>query len=1326
MTGYLARPLAPLRVLGAVALLAVALLAAIPGRGAQEPKPKPQEEGGTIRGTVLGAGDRPLGFVRVAVEGNGASVATLTNPDGLFEVKVPKVGRYTVDLDLKGYRSTRTRVSIDQPLQVATPTIRMTAYLLLVRVGTVVGPNKTQPLGNVEVTLTPHDDAGEPIRDETDASGTCYFSNVRVGTTYTVKAALTGYLPSTQDATVFQASEPVETNITLAKGVSIPIAPSKQLYGTPRLPSDQVQTIFQDDLGYLWFGTDRGVARFDGTNFESTDAPGSELGPLSAKDVRCIAQLDGDVWFGVEGGMWRLGKQGVRLVPDFEGQTVNAVATDASGDTWIGTSTGLYRRSGGALSRLATGAFTALVTDAVDRSLWVVGGDAPGLLHLVDGQMRQVPFAASAALGGKPVTAVRRTRPGDLLIGTSDGAYRLVGDEPEPFLPEEIKSSVIAFAEDVRGNVWIATEKGAVTYDVRRRLSNIEYAGERINGLVTDREGNLWFATEKGAIRRDLYSFVPIHGSDGLFSNNVDWIYPDHTPDGSPQLWFVTAAPGGVQVLSPSSRFEVYDKLNPEASVAHLIRDRAGALWLATNLGVFHQAGDALEQVTEDPAVWLAEMPGGQIYVATKVGVRVFNGKTFDAVPDLTQYTATRLFAIGDALWLATNHGAIRYVPATRTVEAIDVSRGVQGEAVHWIAADTANHVWLATDTGGAEVLDAGTLKKVIGNAGVNAGADARSLLLDRDGFMWVGSADGSVRKIAFYEGGVVETTYPPDQGAPFVNAIVEDASGTLWFATNGGAMQHLPSTVPPAVVPRVEVDGRPFDESSVIPAGQHTIRFLFHGITMLGDVRYLYRLDSDGDWTLLPQRQELEREVMFTDLPAGGHTFELRALNRDLYGIDATPVRMEIRIDVPVWQKWWFYGLGALGLVGLGIGSGVVYRYKTREYVLPPELRHYVPIEPNPYIVGNPIRNEAMFFGREDDFRYVRTKLEGSSQGVVVVLCGDRRTGKSSVLYQILNGRLGARFIPVFVDLQEMVVANDREFFRRLARLIGEAVDVDRAEVDRFGFGDETANPYHVFSDFLDSILERIGDRTLLVLVDEYELLESKVDEGRLDSEIFLFLAGLIDNKERLSFIFTGSRRLEDRDRRYWREMLRRSLFRKIGFLSQNDTRRLTTEPVAGRVVFGRNVVDRIVRLTAGQPFYVQVVCQTAVDYLNEHERNALAMADLDRVVGEIVDHPLPQMIYFWEALSADEKVVLSLLALQLDGTNEHGWASAADLVALVEREKAPVDLSEHTIHLTLEELFRTEVLEKSPFESYRFRIDLLRIWIRRSHSIWQVLKNP
>ena len=265
--------------------------------------------------------------------------------------------------------------------------------------------------------------------------------------------------------------------------------------------------------------------------------------------------------------------------------------------------------------------------------------------------------------------------------------------------------------------------------------------------------------------------------------------------------------------------------------------------------------------------------------------------------------------------------------------------------------------------------------------------------------------------------------------------------------------------------------------------------------------------------------------------------------------------------------------------------------------------------------------------------------------------------------------------------------------------------------------------NPYPIFLDFLDEVLAAIGDRTLLIMMDEYELMEGKVDEGKLSAELFTFLAGLMDNKERLALIFTGSRRLEERDKKYWRELLRRSLFRKVGFLSENDTVRLITDPVEGKVVYGRGVVDVIYRLTAGQPFYTQVICQNSVDYMNEHEQNWLTLADLTHVIADIVDNPLPQMIYAWDGLSDDEKLALSLLAETLPDGNE--YATAYSLRESVKWNNYPVNLSETTIRLTLEEMFRRELLEKNAADGFRFKIDLFRLWIRRSHSIWQVVKE-
>jgi AAA+ ATPase superfamily predicted ATPase len=355
----------------------------------------------------------------------------------------------------------------------------------------------------------------------------------------------------------------------------------------------------------------------------------------------------------------------------------------------------------------------------------------------------------------------------------------------------------------------------------------------------------------------------------------------------------------------------------------------------------------------------------------------------------------------------------------------------------------------------------------------------------------------------------------------------------------------------------------------------------------------------------------------------------------------------------------------------------------------------------------------------------------------VVIVFCGERRVGKSSILYQVLNGRLGDRFIPVFVDMQEMVIGSDSELFARVCRLIAEAVRGAtipvQAEAASAGGGTITSqvglpdfngrNPYPVFLDFLDEVLGSIDGRTLLILIDEYELIEAKVDEGKLSADLFTFLAGLMDNKERLSLIFTGSRRLEERDRKYWRELLRRSLFRKVGFLSERDAVRLITEPVAGRVVYGRGVVEAIYRLTAGQPFYTQVICQNVVDYMNERKHNWMTLADLERVVVYIVDNPLPQMIYTWDGLSDDEKLVLSLLGEQL--TDGSRFSTAPQLRMAVRTNEYPVHLSENTIRLTLEEMFRRELLEKNSEDGFRFRVDLLRPWIRRSHSIWQVVKE-
>src|SRR5262249_39797740 len=348
----------------------------------------------------------------------------------------------------------------------------------------------------------------------------------------------------------------------------------------------------------------------------------------------------------------------------------------------------------------------------------------------------------------------------------------------------------------------------------------------------------------------------------------------------------------------------------------------------------------------------------------------------------------------------------------------IDTSRGLADNDARWIG--RAGDSLLVATRAGIQAYNGTTFTTLDGEA-------TSTLFVDRDGFLWAGTDEGQVKKFLLFGGHVLSTIYSGEGHAltgSRVNSISQDDEGRIWIATNKGAVRHIPVTDGPSAQVSLEVDGSVQPPSAPnsysVSAGRHRITFRLAPVTMSGQTRCLYRVNSNGNeqrWEILQPQQGGQREVSRLDLDEGAHGFELIALNRDLYGAKSPAVTLSVRVGAPFWKSWWFYAL-AVAAVGLALGAiFAARRAQAREYVLPRELRSYVPIEPNPFIVGNPIRGEKMFYGREDDFRYVRVKLEGASQGVVIVFCGERRVGKSSILYQVAGGKLGERFIPVFVD---------------------------------------------------------------------------------------------------------------------------------------------------------------------------------------------------------------------------------------------------------------------------------------------------------------------
>lgn len=379
-----------------------------------------------------------------------------------------------------------------------------------------------------------------------------------------------------------------------------------------------------------------------------------------------------------------------------------------------------------------------------------------------------------------------------------------------------------------------------------------------------------------------------------------------------------------------------------------------------------------------------------------------------------------------------------------------------------------------------------------------------------------------------------------------------------------------------------------------------------------------------------------------------------------------------------------------------------------------------FTPIH-NPYIVGNPIKDSKMFFGREEDFAYVRSQLTGSERGGLVVLCGARRSGKTSILFQILDGRLGDDFVPVLIDMQSMTIGSDADFLKKLTRaIVTSDVVPSYASIEQFVV-DKPDDPYAAFDAFVAHIIESLGGRKLVLTFDEYELFETNIDSGIMSERILQLLSGIIEHHG-VFVVFTGSDKLEQRDRGYWNIFLSKSQQKRISFLHIRDTMRLITQPVAGEVEYDDDVKEEIAGLTAGQPFYTQVLCRSIIDRLNDERKHHVTLDDLEHVVTEVVENPLPQMIFHWNTLADTQRLAMAVIAERLRAGGES--VSSEEICEFAEREDIGFRFDPVALNKSLESLFHDDLVVKdADADRYCFKMGLWRRWITRMHSVWQVI---
>ena len=377
---------------------------------------------------------------------------------------------------------------------------------------------------------------------------------------------------------------------------------------SPLLPRDGVPSLAEDAAGNLWFGTiNNGLLRLSAKS-GVVDRFSSQRGLPNNRVAALLADREGSIWAGTNGGLLRLGDAPFSTWNGDQGLSddyVRALAEGRGGSLWVGTSRGLNRIRDGSVEASYTSA-DGLPSDSIlslledrDGSLWA-GTYTGGLLRLRGGKVVAHYDNAGGMPGSNQVRALEQEPDGTLWIGTTrglvrmrDGAYRLFGAKDG--LPREFIMA-LHLARD--GSLWVGTANGSarIVGDHVQRIDASKVGdAQDVFDFHEDADGTIWMASDRGLLRYRNGKLQALGLAQGL---PVDTLFAV-VDDGIGDLWLTSNR--GVMRMRRSDVDAVFDGRAKTLSTDHFseadglasaqcnggagpsaLLDRRGNVWIAT------------------------------------------------------------------------------------------------------------------------------------------------------------------------------------------------------------------------------------------------------------------------------------------------------------------------------------------------------------------------------------------------------------------------------------------------------------------------------------------------------------------------------------------------------------------------------------------------------------------------------------------------------------------------------------------------------------------------------------------------------------------------
>jgi signal transduction histidine kinase/ligand-binding sensor domain-containing protein/DNA-binding response OmpR family regulator len=592
------------------------------------------------------------------------------------------------------------------------------------------------------------------------------------------------------------------------------------------LSSNTVNTILKDRFGLLWFGTDDGLDKFDGTNFKVYRHSPGDSTSLRANEILSLHEdKSGNLWIGTSGGSLSLYDRKKDAFINFrsgnspnsiKNNVIKAVCSDYRGYIWVihyGGFDVLDPRTGQIINMPLTPPVEQMIKSSHGhfafedsrRRMWVALSN--GLLQYdpATGIIKQTWYSGRDSLiPGDAVNAIAEDKQGNVWVGGNTGlsVYRpgatgLVSYPVKTDIGKPVRNFVVNAIAVEEDKLWLATTTGLYILNTNKEIASqfsFDYrnshslSAQSVRSLYLDNQGICWIGVFGGGVNKfdsnlNLFNSVTSNVFDekGLRASYITSFAEDNNGN------IFVGTGGGLSLFNPRTRlFESFDIKPAQGSSASYLsilclkRTTTNRLMI----GTFGNGLFVLDPVTK-------------------------NYKQLVRGENATDLNSNDIFCIEEDskgnIWVGTNGDGINVLNAENKVIARYTSRPQNAndiklpfnEFIRDIEEDNNGKIWIATHGGGIAVLTPSTGKFTFYNSANSMLPNDKvlSLLEDQSGNIWAGTFGGG---LAMFEKQTNQITLFTEKNGLLnstIYKILEDQKGLIWISTNKAISSIDPAT---------------------------------------------------------------------------------------------------------------------------------------------------------------------------------------------------------------------------------------------------------------------------------------------------------------------------------------------------------------------------------------------------------------------------------------------------------------------------------------------------------------------------------------------------